>query len=150
MAAAAVECEVNWTISKPLLFIKQKGIQRYANNLALQFVRTNIQAKIGFLKKANPDFALQNGDKPSLKRLFELRNSYVHSSLELNEPYYVPEDYFEREGLFELQDLPTATVLQDRMLLTDPYEVACLLEAGERFINMLQALKLIGSESERD
>ena len=111
LCAAAVESEVNWTIARPILLVQDSSERMYAGHLAARVARASIREKIEFLLRSHDDFKLDGQTRTSLRTLFRLRNRFVHSTPELRELHFFPDDWDRWGEAISLDELPRRPVL---------------------------------------
>lgn len=144
LAAAAIECEVNWTLFKPLLLMEDKRIQQYHNLLTMSFAHSRIHEKICFLLTSYPSLVVDKTQNRLIKRLFDLRNMHVHATPKLIEPHYIPDNWDRWGENIALSDLPKRASLTSKVDSEAIDDMPVFIAAARKFIKRLRALSPIG------
>ena len=105
MAAAAIEAQVNLMMALPAMSIENEKLKMFYAQASIMDM-TGIRQKLKIIKKVYKDFGLTNGLVNDLGKVASLRNRYVHSSPELIEARYIPEDVDITTDL-DIHNLPT-------------------------------------------
>ena len=105
-SAAAVEAGLNLFISIPILFVKDKNVQRFFGVLVTKYSRLSVRQKIEFACEVCPQIKQNKALLKKVRALFEYRNLVLHSSPEYAEPLGLPDlDFEELPSRISKEDL---------------------------------------------